>query len=96
MILQLCAAVAAILNYKGAQNWTEMQKLFNHQNYRLFTKINVVEVHRESLLPFRNFRAKTSLAEVLKLNKSCGMLYIWAHMVDDAYQMTNKEEFRFV
>ena len=95
MILQLCASVAAILNYKE-HTWAEMLKLFNPQNYRLFSQINVIEVHRESLLPFRNFRAKTSLGEVLKLNKSCGMLYIWAHMVDDVYQMTNKEEFRLV
>ena len=85
LVFDLCAAVASILNFKGEQTWTELVKLINPQNIRLFTQINVVEVRRESLLPFRNFAAKVGLDEVIKANIAAGMLYIWAQMVNEIY-----------
>lgn len=85
MVIDLCSAVAGILNHQGEQTWAEYLKLINPQNFRLFTQINVVDVHKESLLPYRNFAARVRLSDVMAKNKAAAMLYLWAHMVDEAY-----------
>lgn len=44
-------------------------------------------------MPFRYFAARHSVNDVLNKNVAAAKLYVWAHMVDAAYQMTNREEF---
>lgn len=45
------------------------------------------------MLPFRSFSAYYTFDDIRKINATAAMLYQWACNVDEAYKMTNKEEF---
>ena len=89
LVLNLFQAVAAIHGYEGP-----LKTLIHPINVRAFSLINIVDVHKENLQPFRNFAARHSVEEICKLSKAAANLYIWCRYVDEAYKMTNKTEFR--
>jgi hypothetical protein len=45
------------------------------------------------MLPFRSFSAYYTFDDIRKINTAAAILYQWACNVDEAYKMTNKEEF---
>lgn len=88
MITELFAAVSSIMGFDG-----NFLTLIHPINARAFQQINIVEIHRENMLPVRTYFARYSYEEVLKQSYAAASLYMWCYLVDEAFKMTNKIEF---
>jgi len=50
-------------------------KIIHPSNIRAFQQINIIEVRRESMLPFRSFSAYYTFDDIRKINAAAAMLY---------------------
>lgn len=94
LVAALVEAVAAIFGIAG--DFSTVVQIVHPENLKRMHMVNIVEIRRENLLPWRNFSAKFSLADMASKSKAAAELYRWAQNVDDLYKMTNKEEFAYI
>lgn len=76
LVAALVEAVAAIFGITG--DFNVVVQIVHPDNLKRMHMVNIVEIHRENLLPWRNFSAKFSLADVASKSKAAAELYRWA------------------
>jgi hypothetical protein len=73
LVAALVEAVAAIFGITG--DFNAVVQIVHPDNLK---RMHMVNIHRENLLPWRNFSAKFSLADVASKSKAAAELYRWA------------------